>query len=220
MLKNNVKKKILAMILIFTLTFSNLAYVTEALATSFIESVLGIDTGTGHDNVEFEAFFQVGEEKLESVVSDVNNQELVITAQIDVLESGYLKDAKVELVEAEEGRGLNFKTKSFEEMPENLQSAEYDVYEFKQINNYDEISTLVIPIEYKNEEYINENKLSGENIVRFTGIYVDDDGDEVEVSKDVTLRVSWKDTREAKMETSVEKFIQFVDGDSKGVIKL
>ena len=218
MLKNNVKKKILAMILIFTLTFSNLAYVTEALATSFIETVLGIDTGTGHDNVEFEAFFQVGEEKLESVVSDVNNQELVITAQIDVLESGYLKDAKVELVEAEEGKGLNFKTKSFEEMPENLQSAEYDVYEFKQINNYDEISTLVIPIEYKNEEYINENKLSGENIVRFTGIYVDDDGDEVEVSKDVTLRVSWNDKREAKMETSVEKFIQFADGDSKGVI--
>ena len=191
MLKRNVKKKILAIVLIFTLTFAKFAFVTEAMAASIFDNVFGINQGTGHENVEFDAYFEVNEEKLQTMISDVNNTELFIKAQVDVLNYGYLKHAKVELVEAEEGNGLNFKVRDFEELPVNLQNAENNVFEFKQINDYDEISELVIPIDYKNEEYINENKLTSENIVRFTGIYVDDEGEEVEVSRDVSLRVTW-----------------------------
>ena len=218
MLKRNVKKKILAMVLIFTLTFAKLAYVTEAMATSIFNMVFNIELGTGHENVEFEAYFDVDGQKENNIVSDVNNTELAIKVQVDVLEYGYLKHAKVELVEAEEGKGLNFKVRNFEELPINLQNAEDNVFEFKQINDYDEISELVIPIDYKNEEYINENKLTSENIVRFTGIYVDDDGKEINVSKDVALRISWKDSRDAEVTSTVEKYIDFKNGDSKGVI--
>ena len=218
MLKRNVKKKILAMVLIFTLTFAKLAYVTEAMATSIFNTVFNIELGTGHENVEFEAYFDVDGQKENTIVSDVNNKELAIKVQVDVLEYGYLKHAKVELVEAEEGNGLNFKVRDFEELPVNLQNAENNVFEFKQINDYDEISELVIPIDYKNEEYINENKLTSENIVRFTGIYVDDEGEEVEVSRDVSLRVTWKDSREAKVTSTVEKYIDFKNGEETGVI--
>ena len=218
MLKRNVKKKIMAMILIFTLTFANFAYVTESLAANIFTAVLGSTTGTGHENVMFEAYFEADGQRLNSVTSDVTNNELAIKAQLDVLEYGYLKHAKVELVEAEEGKGLNYKVRSFEEIPENLQGAVDNTFEFKQINDYDEISELVIPIDYKNEEYINENKLSSESIVRFTGIYVDDSGKEIEVSKDVPLTVSWKDEREVRVETNVEKYIQFANNGSTGVI--
>lgn len=218
MLKRNVKKKILAMVLIFTLTFAKFAYVTEAMATSIFDTMFGTNQGTGHENVEFDAYFEVDGQMQDSIVSDVNNQELYIKVQVDVLEYGYLKHAKVELVEAEEGKGLNFKVRGFEELPENLQNAEDNIFEFKQINDYDDISELVIPIDYKNEEYINENKLSSENIVRFTGTYVDDEGEEIEVSKDVKLTVAWKDSRSANVSTSVEKYIDFANGDSNGVI--
>ena len=218
MLKRNVKKKILAMVLIFTLTFAKFAYVTEAMATSIFSSIFEDAQGTGHENVEFDAFFDVDGQVQSEIVSDVNNSELAIKVQVDVFESGYLKHAKVELVEAEEGKGLNFKVRDFEELPVNLQNAENNVFEFKQINDYDEISELVIPIDYKNEEYVNENKLRSENIVRFTGTYVDDNGDEIEVSKDVTLTVAWKDSREFKSSSSVEKYIDFKNGDSTGVI--
>ena len=218
MLKRNVKKKILAMVLIFTLTFAKLAYVTEAMATSIFNTVFNLELGTGHENVEFEAYFDVDGQKENTIVSDVNNKELAIKVQVDVLEYGYLKHAKVELVEAEEGNGLNFKVRDFEELPVNLQNAENNVFEFKQINDYDEISELVIPIDYKNEEYINENKLTSENIVRFTGTYVDDEGEEVEVSRDVSLRVTWKDSREAKVTSTVEKYIDFKNGEARGVI--
>lgn len=218
MLKRNVKKKILAIVLIFTLTFAKFAFVTEAMAASIFDNMFGINQGTGHENVEFDAYFEVNEEKLQTMISDVNNTELFIKAQVDVLNYGYLKHAKVELIEAEEGKGLNFKTRAYEELPENLQLAEDNVFEFKQINDYDEISEIIIPIDYKNEEYINENKLLSENIVRFTGIYVDDEGDEIEVSKDVTLTLGWKDERSASVGTTVEKYINFVSGESKGVI--
>lgn len=218
MLKRNVKKKILAMVLIFTLTFAKFAYVTEAMATSIFSSIFEDAQGTGHENVEFDAFFDVDGQVQSEIVSDVNNSELAIKVQVDVFESGYLKHAKVELVEAEEGKGLNFKVRDFEELPVNLQNANENVFEFKQINDYEEISELVIPIDYKNEEYVNENKLRSENIVRFTGTYVDDNGDEIEVSKDVTLTVAWKDSREFKSSSSVEKYIDFKNGDSTGVI--
>ena len=123
MLKRNVKKKILAMVLIFTLTFAKFAYVTEAMATSIFSSIFEDAQGTGHENVEFDAFFDVDGQVQSEIVSDVNNSELAIKVQVDVFESGYLKHAKVELVEAEEGKGLNFKVRDFEELPVNLQNA-------------------------------------------------------------------------------------------------
>ena len=219
MLKRNVKKKILAIVLIFTLTFAKFAFVTEAVATSIFDTMFGMNDGTGHENVEFNAFFEVNDENVGSaIVSDVNNSELFIKAQVDVQNYGYLKYAKLELLEAEEGKGLNFKTKPYEELPVNLQSAEDNVYEFKQINDYDEISEIIIPIDYKNEEYINENKLSSENIVRFTGTYVDNDGKEIEVAKDVKLTVAWKDDRNVNVSSTVEKFISYASGNSTGVI--
>ena len=113
MLKRNVKKKILAIVLIFTLTFAKFAFVTEAMAASIFDNMFGINQGTGHENVEFDAYFEVNEEKLQTMISDVNNTELFIKAQVDVLNYGYLKHAKVELIEAEEGKGLNFKTRAY-----------------------------------------------------------------------------------------------------------
>ena len=62
------------------------------------------------------------------------------------------------------------------------------------------------PIGYKNESYVNENKFSNDCLVKFSGIYVDDDGDEIEVSREIKLNVSWKDEREVKVETAVEKY--------------
>ena len=80
------------------------------------ETIFGEKFETGHENIEFEAYFGTGESKESSVVSDVNNEELAISMKIDVQESGYLKDAKVEILEAEEGNGLNFEEKEFEEL--------------------------------------------------------------------------------------------------------
>lgn len=226
MLKNKILEKLLAIILIFTLTSANFAFVTKSYAASFAETFFSSNSDTGHENIEFEAYFGTDEEKSDSVVSDVNNTELSIGMKLDVKNSGYLKDAKIEIKETEEGKGLNFEVEKFktdsqevsdeesattEELPEYVQSLEDNTISLKQVNNSSEVK-LSLPIKYKNETYVNENKFSNDCAVIFTGIYVDDDGDEKEVSKTVDLNVSWKDQREVKLSSETTKYIDFGRG--------
>ena len=240
MLKNKILEKLLAIILIFTLTSANFAFITKSFASSFAETLFGTKSDTGHKNVGFEAYFGTEDEKETSVISDVNNEELAISMKLDVQKSGYLKDAKIEIAETEEGNGLNFEVKDFKgekqeeetevtedvedeaiesddketieyDLPEYVQSLEDNIISMQQINSSKEIS-LSLPIGYKNESYVNENKFSNDCLVKFSGIYVDDDGDEIEVSREIKLNVSWKDEREVKVETAVEKYIDFGRG--------
>lgn len=212
MLKNKILEKLLAIILIFTLTFANFAFVSKAYASSLVETIFGDKSETGHENIGFEAYFGTGETYESSVISDVNNEELAIGMKLNVLENGYLKDAKIAIVEAGEGEGLNFELKEKEELDLYVQSVEDNVIALQQINSQEEDINFVVPIKYKNETYVAEEKLSKDFVVAFSGIYVDNDGEEVEVSKDVRLNLSWEDSREVNVETSVEKYIDFGEG--------
>jgi len=114
MLKSNIQKKLLAIILIFTLTFANFAIVTKAYATSFAETIFGTNSDTGHKNIEFDAYFETEDNKTSSVISDVNNKDLAIKFDLGVKDSGYLKNAKVELLGSNE-KELNFEVEKYEE---------------------------------------------------------------------------------------------------------
>ena len=114
MLKSNIQKKLLAIILIFTLTFANFAVVTKAYAASFAETIFGSNSDTGHKNIEFDAYFETEGNKVTSVISDVNNKDLAIKFDLGVKDSGYLKNAKVELLESNDSK-LNFIVEKYEE---------------------------------------------------------------------------------------------------------
>ena len=212
MLKNKILEKLLAIILIFTLTFTNFAFVSKAYASSFVEALFGEKSETGHENIGFEAYFGTGESMESSVISDVNNEELAIGMKLNVLENGYLKDAKIAIVEAEEGEGLNFELKEKEELDLYVQGIEENIVSLQQINSQEEDINFVLPIKYKNEAYVAEEKLSKDLLVAFSGVYVDNDGEEIPVSKNVRLNLSWKDSREVRVETQVEKYIDFGEG--------
>ncbi len=250
MLKNKPLRKLLAIILIFTLTFANFAFVTKSYAASFAETLFGKESDTGHKNIRFESYFGTEEEKQTSVISDVNNEELAINMNLDVNEAGYLKDAKIAIVEAEEGKGINFKLKENDEVdqevdetnqeldevtPEDLSSTEGeqgDVQEqvssedekeyvqsvedntlfLKQINSSSDTVKIEVPIEYKNEKYVNEENLSKDFLVVLSGVYIDNEGKEFEISKEEKLNLSWTNEREIKVETSATKYIDFGAG--------
>ena len=114
MLKSNIQKKLLAIILIFTLTFANFAIVTKAYAASIAETIFGTNSDTGHKNIEFDAYFEAEGNKVTSVISDVNNKDLAIKFDLGVKDSGYLKNAKVELLGSNESK-LNFEVEKYEE---------------------------------------------------------------------------------------------------------
>ena len=213
--RSKILNKVLAAFLVFTLTFSNFAFVGQAFASSIFDGLFGAEDTTGHSNVEFTAY--LGEDEADSIVANVNDENLAISLDLSVKDSGYLKDGKIAITTEEEEEKLNFRLKGDFEETETIQSVEDDVISLKQID-YGTDVTLEIPIEYQNEEYVNENKVSKESKVVFTGVYVDKEGEETELSKEVPLTISWKDEREVRLSEEVSKYIAFEMGESKGVI--
>ena len=206
-------KKLLAMILVFTMTFSNFAFVTKSLATTSFVPLFGNRSDTGSKNVEFEAYLESGNDTSDALVSDVNKEDLAIKLQLDVKQSGYLKNAEVQ-IDAKEDEELNFAIKENNEVIENshVQSLEENVLKLNKLDYSSEKLELSIPIRYNMEEYINEEKLRQTAKVILSGVYVDDDGNENEISKEVELTLAWKDERAVKVENEISKYIPFGNG--------
>ncbi len=209
MLKNKILEKLLAIVLIFTLTFANFAFITKSYA-SFAGTVFGGKTDTGSKNVEFEAYFGTEEEKETSVISNVNNKDLAISMNLNV-KDGYLKNAKIQITEAKERKGINFDLKEKTEVENTIRNIEENTIYLNQINKSSE-TKISVPIEYKNEEYVNEEKVSKDALVIFTGTYIDNKGEEKELSKEINLNVSWKDERKIELETEATKYINYGEG--------
>ena len=60
MLKNKILEKLLAIILIFTLTSANFMFVTKAYATSIVDALFGGGTGTGAAPIVAETSREMG----------------------------------------------------------------------------------------------------------------------------------------------------------------
>ena len=230
-------KRILAGILIFTLTFANPALVTKSFATSIFDKVSN-QTGKGNKNIEFNAGFDAENAESFSAISDVNNDNLAINLNVNVKNKGYLKNGKVQILEGTEGTGLNFELKNqtkesvqseevseeaneaeqvTENLPDMVEKIEDNVVTLKQITAGSDIS-ISLPIEYKNEEFVNLSKLVGNSKILFTGVYVDEKGNEIEVAKEVDLTLSWKDERTAKISSEIAKYIPYSTSNGNGII--
>lgn len=218
MLKNW-KKKLIAVLLIFVLTFSNFAIVGKAYAASILDGIFSNDEDagdTGSANVEFDAYFIDVEGKKEtSIKSDVNNKDLLVGASINVKNNGYLKDAKIILGNGEE---LNFNIlANYDELDENIQTFENNELALVQLNAGSELE-FKFPIEYANSKFVNSSKISKINQIKFEGIYVNENAEEIAVTKTVDLALSWKDSREVRLDSEVTKFIGYTSDGKSGII--
>ncbi len=105
-LKNitRISNKIVALASIFTLTFSNFAFVGKSYATGMI----GLFGGNGtHENIKFDASFYDKEYSSKDIECNVNNKDLHVSLDLEVKKDGYLKDAKIEFL-PKENKKLNF----------------------------------------------------------------------------------------------------------------
>ena len=160
-------KRILAGILVFTLTFANPALVTKSFATSIFDMVNN-QSDTGNRNVEFNAGFDAENEESFSAISDVNNEDLAINLKVNVKNKGYLKNGKVAITESVEGAGLNFEIKSENtnsEIASSEQSTEVNAQNSENVTTPEETAVQEITAENKtttNEERA-ENTINTEN---------------------------------------------------------
>ena len=214
MFKNKLTRKILAITLIFTLTFANFALVGKTYASTILEAVFADPESTGSKDVEFDAYLKTGDEANQKLIADVNDENLKVIFDLGVIGSGYVKDASVIISEAQENSGLNFKVK--EELEnENIESFEDNKFNLVKVKG--EIEKIIeIPIEYDYEEFITLDKLSKDFKVTFIGTYVDSKDDkEVELEKEVTLNLTWNQKREFNVESNLNKFFEYESNGEK-----
>ena len=241
MLKNW-KKKLIAILLIFTMTFSNFALVGKTYAAAIMEGIFGSkqeDAGdTGSSNVEFDAYFKASQDSKTSktVSSDIKNTDLMIGATVKVKNSGYLKNAKILFGD---GKELNFVINNEIQVPSQTQDevgeeSEYETVSLVENNdkvqdfennelylvqlNADSEMNIEFPISYEYKKFVEESKISKTNKIKFEGIYMNDNAEEIAVSKTVDLKLSWEDEREIKTSSEITKYIGFNQGGVSGMI--
>lgn len=140
-------KRVLAGILVFTLTFANPALVTKSFATSIFDMVNN-QSGTGNKNIEFNAGFDAENAESFSAISDVNNEDLAINLRLNVKDKGYLKNGKVQILEGTEGAGLNFELKK--------ENSKVESSENTDITNSNEDADTLITTENSNQNVVSE----------------------------------------------------------------
>ena len=101
-------KKIIAMLIVFVIVFSNFGYTLSAIATTNGFEVI-THAFLGKEEISFEAYFEENEEKVNEKISDVNETieiKMKLTPEIE----GYLKNATIKAI-CENKDVSNFKIK-------------------------------------------------------------------------------------------------------------
>ena len=195
-------ERAIALILVLILTTANLFLIggyTYVYALSD-EQLSRQDAETNHRNVEFNAYFNGG---LHSQMFEINSEEAMLSIRLNVVDAGYLENGVIEFQNA------NFKLKDGISN-ENIQSVD--------VNNNGSDITIELPIEILKNENVSTDYFNKETVTRFTGTYVDGEGDEYNIEKEVSNRLSWSATTEAELKAENTKFIPYGENGNLGVL--
>lgn len=218
MQKNSAIKKSLVVFLIFTLTFSNFALVTKSYATTIFDTVFFGSSNTESKNVVFKAYFEDDIERPPSTIGiSAINDSVNLSLDLEVRNTGYLKNAQIQIKEKREPPWLNFKIEGKLDELDYVKNFENNTLTLKQINHNSQLN-LKLPLTYNQEEYIEPSKLSKDFDVILTGTYVNGKAKEIEISKVITLNLTWLDKREVKLSSEVTKYIPYLIDGKNGVI--
>ena len=203
-------QKLIAVILVVTLAGANLSIlgmysISYALSD---KELAGQTSQTENSNVEFNSYFEGGSHlKTESM--DSSTAKLYIN--VKVKNAGYLKNGIIEF------KDVNFKIGDVKS--DNVQSIdkENNKIVLKQLNNGSDV-TLEIPISFLNNEEVSLDYFAKETKTNFSATYVDGNGKEKSISKEVTNKLSWQTTAEAKVTSELTKYVPYATGKQYGVM--
>ncbi len=204
-------KKFIAVTLVIILMSANMLILGEyTIAYALSNEELNSQTSeTNQRNVEFNSYFNEGEH---SATFEIEAEEAKIYANIKVNNAGYLENGTIEFSNA------NFKLKE-DISNENIHSidVENNRIVLNRINNGGDI-TLELPIEILKEEIVTTDYFNKETTTKFTGTYVDSEGEENEVEKEVINKLSWSGNAEAEVKVEATKYVPYATGGNYGAM--
>ncbi len=200
------RTKLLAIALIFVIMFSYLSIIGEVFASG--------TTATNQANVEFDTYFKDNETKTKATIKTIGEKNyLYITIKVN--NKGYLKNIVVDL------DNPNFKVEN-EFTAKEISKIEDNKIYFNQIVKGETVE-LEIPIEMiaATSEKISLSQIYKENKIKFTGTYVDGDGNEKQAKKDVTVNLAWTAEKYPELNIGVSKFIPYeINGEKYLVLQM
>lgn len=222
--KNKKVGKFLAIMLVITLTFANIAFLGKNLISYALDTNLEAQgTNTQHNNVKFDAYISDNSgNNVHSVTFDAINNIQKLNLYFSVQRTGYLKEAYVDF--RDETNGLNTNYEIFGEtinsnLVQNINEGMKTV-SLNHINSGTE-AVIEVPIKLDFTELMEIDKLNKNSLVTLRGIYVDENGKETQINKTVKLNIGWNIETELGIEQAVTKYIPYnVDGQTGLIIQL
>ena len=172
-----IRVKLLATLLVLTLTFANFAlvgsYIGEAIATE-IDLTNQDNSTNNNDNVKFELYFDATN-KNNQISKDINSENLVLYALVSVQNGGILENAKLNLTDT------NFELKESSD-EQNLVIGTLKAGEEK---------TVELPIQVKKDgSTFNLGLLDMISKITLTGNYTNED-DVININTEKYVQVNW-----------------------------
>ena len=205
-----------------------------ARAMTYDQFVDGDEAVDGTDNVKFSAFFlrDVNNdgyaEKIKGTCKQIGNED-TLYMEVNVQTEGILKNGKIEI----DGKNFYLATTAPKdnELKDNYIGSDIKTLEFNDMVNGTQklLTGIVRSGDYSysslkaNAIGSNINNLSrDDNKVTFTGTYVDSDGNEIEINKEINLQMDWYGTTSASISTSTSAYYDLQDrqNEEEGTLTL
>ena len=204
-------KRVVALILVLILTSANLIILGEyTLSLALSDDELNNqDVITNNKNIEFNSYFY-GDTHIQTF--SVDSEDAKIYIRLGVKNEGYLENGTIEFQNA------NFKLKDGIQN-ENIQSidVENNRITLNKLNNGSDV-TIELPIEINRSETVSSDYFTKESLTKFTGTYIDGEGKERLVEKEVTNKLLWNGEAEAELSVAPTKFVPYATDGNYGVM--
>ena len=199
-------EKLVIVLLIISLTCTNLLIVGNALISYAIDSNLDSQNeNTINENVKFDTFFDGGNGNTHYLVYDVNNAEKQMYMNLSV-KDGYLKDAVIEF------NDMNYTISNIIDESEILQGATNNKLTLRQIDTNTNVN-LILTINKILEEKMDINNLDRNSKVVLKGIYVDNNGEEQNIEKEILLNVKLTGKYDVELKQFANSYLLFNDNN-------
>lgn len=167
--------KILATLLVITLTFANFALLGSYIGKSYATDIdlNSQDNSTNSENVKFDVY--VGQIGQKQISKDINDDSLVLGMSIKVENGGYFSQGQIELQDA------NFRIKNNETVTKIPLNA---------IQSGKGITTEVGIVSIKDEDF-KLNLLNMISNIKLTGKYTNNEGNTVDIDSSKKVQVIW-----------------------------
>lgn len=203
--------KIIASIIVFIMLIANMStigiHVGEVIATN--SDLNTQDSKTNNSNVEFDSYFIDGENKTYDSTKKIGEENKIV-AQISVKNAGYLKDARIEFIDS------NFKILD-EVNSEKVSNIENNIITLNQIDNGESIE-IDLPFIFEHNTKINIAEFDKISEVSLTGVYVDENGKERDIQKEINLGLKWTADAQLTLTGEIAKYVPYDINGQKGLI--